>query len=568
MKKTKLIYTALAAALLVGSCKQEPIKLTAAEVPVITTPTKGTIDVTKFIAVGNSFVAGMQASSLYNESQANSLPKILARQFESVGGSATFNQPDINSVNGFNPINSVLPTVILGRLVLFDPDGPTILDATGKAISGARSVAPFPAKYPGAPAVTCPSAVPATPALPAPYNTSDFPTAFDASKRAALNNFGVPLIYLAQALTPATGGPASPANPAYSPFYNRFASSASPDGLNGSRIITDAKAAVGSFYLMWLGFDDVLLYAATGATNDGQPSPPAGTFPMTSTAAFTGQLNAALNDPSIGLLTGTTFKGVVGNIPDFTSLPYFFTVPWNTITIDAATATTLTTNLATGYNGFLNAMVGAGVITAAERDSRLLTYAAGKVGVLMVDEGLTDLTAAMNANGAGALVPYARARQAKSTDLIPLAAGSILGTCFGGSASAVFGVSYPVSDQYVLTPTETQAILTRTAEFNTAISNALSSTTNNASTRLALADVRKAYADLVTSKILPFNGVSISPSFAPPTGAYSEDGLHPNSRGYAYTANVFIKAINAKFGATIPEASLASYKGTSLPINP
>jgi hypothetical protein len=324
---------------------------------------------------------------------------------------------------------------------------------------------------------------------------------------------------------------------------------------------------------MWLGFDDVLLYAATGAANDGQPSPPANTFTMTSTAAFTGQFGAAMST----MLTGTTFNGVVGNIPDFTTLPYFYTVPWNTITIDAATATTLTTNLATGYNGFLNAMAAAGVITNAERDSRLLTYAAGKVGVLMVDEGLTDLTAFMNASPTTApLVPYARARQAKSTDLIPLAAGSILGTCNGGNPSAVWGVSFPVTDQYALTPAETQAILTRTAEFNAAISTALASTTNNANTRLALADVRKAYADLVTFKILPnplsgslgSSSVSITPSFAPPTGAYSEDGLHPNSRGYAYTANAFIRAINSKFNATIPEVNLANYKGTGLPINP
>jgi len=556
MKKTKLIYIAVATALLVGSCKQEPIITKASEVTPPVTPSKGGADFTKFVAVGNSFVAGMQASSLYNESQANSLPKILAKQFESVGGSSTFNQPDINSVNGFNPINSVPSLgVILGRLILFDPDGPT----------GTRSAAPFPAKYPGAPAVTCPSAVPATPALPAPYNTSDFPSAFTGNK-ATLNNFGVPLIYLAQTLTPATGGPAPPApNPAYSPFYARFATSPSPNGANGSTILADAKAAAGSFYLMWLGFDDVLLYAATGAANDGQPSPPAGTYTMTSTASFTGQFGAAMAT----MLTGTTFNGVVGNIPDFTSLPYFFTVPWNTITLDAATAATLTTNLATGYNGFLNAMATAGVITNAERDSRLLTYAAGKVGVLMVDEGLTDLTAFMSASPTtAALVPYARARQAKSTDLIPLAAGSLLGTCNGGNPNAVWGVSFPVTDQYALTPAETQAILTRTAEFNSVISTALASTTNNASTRLALADVRKAYADLVTSRILPFNGVSISPGFAPPTGAYSEDGLHPNSRGYAYTANAFIRAINSKFNATIPEVNLANYKGTGLPINP
>jgi hypothetical protein len=551
MKTLKFIYILPLALLISISCEQELITLEPP--PVIETPTPsgtaGSADFTKFVTVGNSFVAGMQGQALFNDGQANSLAKIMATQLSYAGGNATFNQPDINSVNGFNPISSnVGAGVILGRLVLFDPDG-----------TGPRTAAPAPAKFPGS-SVTCPAAV-TTPALPAPYNTSDFPTAFTGNK-ATLNNFGVPLIYLAQTLTPATGGPASPANPAYSPFYARFASNPSADGSTGSRIITDAKAAAGSFYLIWLGFDDVLLYAATGAANTG-PGTPAGTYPMTSTAAFTGQLTVALNDPTIGLLTGTTFKGVIGNIPKFTDLPYFYTVPWNTITLDAATATSLTTNLANNYNGLLNQLVAGSVITADERDKRKLTYVAGKNGVLLTDETLTDLTPFMT-GAAAALLPYARARQATATDLVPLAAGSVLGTCFGGSPQAVFGVSYPVSDQFILTATETTEILTRTAEYNSAIATAV---TNN-TTRLALADVNKAYSDFVTAKGALINGVTITPSFAPPTGAFSEDGLHPNARGNAFTANVFIDAINTKFTATVPKADLSKYLATGLPVNP
>ena len=545
MKKFKFLYILPIALLMTVSCEQEVIIV---EPPVIETPTpiipsKGSADFTKFVSVGNSFVAGMQGQALFNDGQSNSMPKILAKQFESVGGSATFNQPDINSVNGYNPISSIPGVITLGRLILFDPDG-----------TGPRTPAPTPAKFPGSSA-TCPSAV-TTPALPAPYNTADFPGAF-AGNKAALNNFGVPLIYLGQTLTPATGGPGVSGNPAYSPFYARFASAPSPSGApgSGSTIIGDAKTAAGSFYLIWLGFDDVLLYAATGA--DGGS---AGTYPMTSQASFNGQFNAAIST----LLGGTTFKGVVGNIPNFTSLPYFYTVPWNTITLDAATATTLTTNLATNYNNFLNAMVGANVITGAERDKRKLTYAAGKNGVLLVDEELTDLTAAMNANGAGALVPYARARQATATDLVPLAAGSVLGTCNGGNAAAIWGVSFPMTDRFILTQSETVAILTRTAQFNASISAAVTASGD----RLALADVNKAYADFVTAKAALVNGVTITPSFAPPTGAFSEDGLHPNNRGNAFTANVFIDAINTKFSAVIPKATLAGYAGTGLPINP
>jgi hypothetical protein len=544
--KIKNIKLALILLVLFG-CQQEVITLEDPAAPAPDpTPSKGNADFTKFVSVGNSFVAGMQASSLYNESQANSMPKIMATQFQSVGGSATFNQPDINSVNGFNPINSNLGIgLILGRLILFDPDGPT----------GARTAGPAAAKAP-ATSVTCPSPL-STPATPAPYNTADFPTAFTGTK-AALNNFGVPLIYTAQTLTPATGGPASSANPAYSPFYARFASAPSATGApgSGSTILSDARAAAGTFYLIWLGFDDVLLYAATGA--DGAS---AGTYPMTPASGSTG-FSTYFNGALQTLMTGTTFKGVVGNIPNFTSLPYFYTVPWNTITLDAATAATVTTNLANNYNAFLTGMVGAGKITQAEADKRKLTYVAGKNGVLMVDEDLTNLEPFMVGPYAG-LLPYARARQATATDLVPLAAGSVLGTC-NGSASVIWGVSYPMPDKYMLTANETTAILTRTAEFNATITAAVATYTD----RLALADVNKAYADFVASKALISDGVMLTPSFAPPTGAWSEDGLHPNSRGYAFTANVFISAINTKFSAVIPKAKLNAYFGTALPVNP
>jgi len=566
MKKLKYLYIALITAMLVGSCKQELVVRQPPATTTPPTPSKGTLDFTKFVSIGNGLVAGMQAQALFNEGQANSMPRIIAKQLESVGGPTTFNQPDIGSVNGFNPISSVyaspvdqVPAFTLGRLILFDPDGP----------SGPRTAAPYPARFPGS-TVTCPASV-TTPPLPAPYNTADYPADFSGSKT-TLNNYGVPLIYLVQTLAEATGGPNVPknANPAYSVLFSRFAVVKSPSGApgSGSTIIGDAKTAAGTFYLIWLGFEDVLLYAATGA--DGVT---AGTFPMTASASFTGQYNAAIG----ALLAGTTFKGVVGNIPDFTSLPYFYTVPWNTITLDAASAASATTNLAVNYNAFLDGMVGASIITAGERDKRKLTYIAGKNGVLLSDDavaptspistpttGLTDLSPYMTGPYTG-LLPFKLARQATSTDLVPLAAGSILGTCFSGISTAVFGVSYPVSDQYILTPSETAAILTRTGEFNTAIAAAVAGSGG----RLVLADVRTGYSDFVTAKAMVSDGVTIVPSFAPPAGAWSEDGIHPNNRGNAFTANIFIEAINTGFtGTVIPKAKLSSYTATKLPANP
>jgi hypothetical protein len=539
----KIIYSILSFSLIwLVACEQVPIEVTPPET--VATPicpsdaTAGTqATFTKLVSIGSSYTAGTQAGALFNAGQANSLARIIAKQLECVSGSTTFNQPDINSVNGYNPQYSVPGVITLGRMVLFDPDGAT----------GARTAAPYPSGYPGAAAVTCPSAVSATPALPSPYNTADLPGAFAGSKP-ALQNFAVPYIFLGQALTGATGGPPT-ANPLYSPFYARFASNPGT-----STIMGDAIAAQGSFYLVWLGMDDVLLWAAGGADE-------AGTVPFTSAANFTGQYNAMMG--SLIANTPATTKVVVGNIPNITNLPYFFTVPWNTITLDAATAASLTTNLANNYNAFLDAMVTNTVITAAEKTKRMLSFIAGKNGVLHVDQTLTDLSPYMAGPYAG-LLPYAQARQATATDLVPLSAGSVLGTCNGGNPNAVWGVSFPVTDKHMITSSELTTILTRTGEFNTAINAAVTAN----STRVALANVNTSYAAFVTAKAGLANNVTITPSFAPPTGAFSEDGIHPNTRGYAFTANIFIDAINAKFGSKIPKASYAAYSGTGLPVNP
>lgn len=545
MKKIKYSILSLLFITIV-SCEQEPIVLQEPEPgPAAcnscpTGATAGTASFAKFISVGNGFVAGFQAGALYNNGQQNSMAKLLANQLTCAGGSATFNQPDINSVNGYN-VQSSNPGagLILGRLILFDPDG-----------SGSRTAAPRPANMPQT-SSTCPppatvDAPIVTPEVPAPYDNADLPSAY-AGDKTVINNYGVPLLYLGQTLTPATGNPGAGA--VYNGLWARFAQS---PGVKS--IVQESLEAQGSFYLVWVGLEDALLYAATGAS---------GAYPLTTTGNFSTQFNGLITT----MLNGTTFKGVVGNIPSLSSFPYFTTVPWNTIKLDAATASTLTTNLANNYNAFLDAMVTNSIITSTEKDKRRLAYAAGGNGVLLTDETLTDLSPYMTGPYA-ALAPYARARQATATDLVPLAAGSILGTCYAGNASAVYGVSFPVGDASMVTYPEIVEIETAIGGYNAVIAAAVAGSGD----RLALADVKTAYAALLTASIATkgtvVNGVTIASSFAPPAGVFSEDGLHPNNRGNAYTANIFIDAINTKFGSTIPKICLTQFSGTGLPVSP
>lgn len=390
-------------------------------------------------------------------------------------------------------------------------------------------------------------------ATPKNYRTAQSP--LDASfafagDKATLNNFGVPGAKLIHAGVPNYG--------TLNPFYGRFAS----DPVS-KPLITDAAEKGGSFFLFYFGNFDILNYATTGASasNNG-----VGTNDMTDIGTFTAAYGATL----AGMLAVPNSKGIVATIPDLTSLPYFTTVLWNSITFsetgctDAATLASL--NGLSGFGGYnmaLDGLAAAMVISQDEANKRKVVYGYGKNGILIKDETLADLTAALSGINP-ALAPYGQVRQANSSDIITLAAGGVLGTCPNPPNSPLYvtGVSAPLDDAYVLLPSETADIQARIAAFNQVIKDAAAASSG----RVAVADINAAYKSLLTNKVYYSDGVTIAPTFAPPAGAFSEDGIHPNSRGAAFTANVIIEAINASFGAKVPKASLAAFPSTGLPV--
>lgn len=492
----------------------------------------GEADFSKFVAIGSSYTAGFQAGALFTEGQNNSLGKILATQFECVGG-GDFNQPSINSTHGYNIFVSPNPVgnTVLGRFKLQGtPPRPA------PVISGVEAL-PNPAVNPGFMYTGSPGSVPVN----------------------ELNNFGVQALLLGQAFIPETGNwSGAGTDPRFNPFYARFASDG---GMGGATLFTDAISSLtngGTFFLFWLGMDDVMLYAAFGGDETKAPLTPL-EFGGPTNPGFKYLYNNAIDN----LMLNPTLEGVIPNYPDLFVMPHFTSVPWNAIPLDAATAENLTTNLANNYNAFLDGMVGvAAGFTAEEAALRKLTYTAGQNAILIKDETLTDLTPYMQGPYAG-LQPYAMARQTKSTDILPLSAGGVLGQEIG--PGQILGVSVPLGDQYVLIPSESQEIMTRLAEFNAHIKSVAE---GEYAERLAFADVNQAMKNLVTAKAGVANGITYTPNINPPTGIYSEEGLHPNSRGYAFIANIIIDAINAEFGASVPKANLAKYSATGLPVNP
>jgi len=63
---------------------------------------------------------------------------------------------------------------------------------------------------------------------------------------------------------------------------------------------------------------------------------------------------------------------------------------------------------------------------------------------------------------------------------------------------------------------------------------------------------------------MTFDGIEFSTKYIE-GGAYSLDGLHPNTRGYAMIANEFMKGINQNFGSTLRPVSVANYRGIIFP---
>jgi lysophospholipase L1-like esterase len=455
------------------------------------TASQGSADFSKYVAIGNSITAGLMDAALYNDGQESAFANLLSQQLEIavMSDGATFDsfdQPDINSENGFN-------------ISVPNPD-PQTNEVPGRFVLDTS--------------------------IPGPVPTMGEPIEPFTGDKASLNNFGVPGIVVGQLLTPATGGPNDPQNPAFNPFYQRFATSP-----GSSTILGDAIATQPTFFTLWIGNNDVLGYALSGASNEAI---------FTSENDFETQFNAVVNN----LLSNTSAEGVVANIPPILALPVFQAVPYNPIPLDEATAQQLNAAY-TDYNNGLQQAVAAQLITQQEADRRTINFMAGDNAFVLEDENLTDLS------GLG-LPPL---RQSETTDLVLLSAGSVLGTDLGNGP---VGLQDPVGDNLVLTPEEQGAIQQRSIAFNTTIASAVAANSD----RLVLYDTNNpsgAFFDLFgldgSALGISLNGVTLQPDFSP-NGVFSTDGVHPNPRGHALLTNEIIDLLENNYGAEIPKVDV------------
>jgi hypothetical protein len=278
------------------------------------------------------------------------------------------------------------------------------------------------------------------------------------------------------------------------PYYDRFASG----GTN--TIMDDALANNPTFFLVDLGQDELMNYALSG----GESAVPL--LPGSGPGGFGQRYAQVILD-----LIGETPNGVITNIPDILQFPYFTTIPYDGLELDAENANTM--NQVFNPLG-MSFVEGPNPFTVEDPNEPF--------GVRKLEEGELILLSvpldSVKCNGMGSIIP--------------------------------------IPEEYVLSLDEINYIeISRTA-FNNIIENQAENL------NLALADFNSLFNSV--NSTLVHNGVSFSGEFVS-GGFFSLDGRNPTSKGMALLANECIRAINKQYSANIPFAKVGDYDGIKFP---
>ena len=347
-------------------------------------------------------------------------------------------------------------------------------------------------------------------------------------------------------------------------------------GTTGKTFSAYLKEQNPTFVSFWLGNNDILGYVTSG-----------GLRAFTSPTAFATSFAASIADI---LSTNSSVKMVVGNIPGVTSIPFANFVgpaakPLFTASLPAGVNTLYAS--ATFYNGVPQlgmkenkfAFASFSVSDLDKPDSTM---------ILLTGQGALNWMAASSANPADAarvtaITNYWKgfivAATAGTANAIPAAtaaamdnatlAGTMKQLTYGlymqtfgvDQATAIaelnargFDVNFaqpfglhphnPIPNQFILDKNEIAIAKTVTALFNGAIAQVVAAN----SAKVALVDMNKIFADIVTAGFVVSDGVTLAPRLG---SLFSFDGVHPSNRGHGIVTNEIIKVINSKFGANL-----------------
>ncbi len=227
---------------------------------VVSPPSNGSLDFTRFVSLGNSLTAGFQNAALYQSAQAYSYPSLIAKQ---TGVASNFQQPLFPDPG------------VGGRLKILSLSGPVI------GADNANS-----------------TMQPSNVTLPQPYN-----------------NLGIPgaIVY---DLTD-TSDFATKAYQRSNPFFYSILRTKA----FGSSIVAQALALHPTFMTVWIGANDVLGYATSGGTTGTDPATQSlPTDLPTFTYLYDLTMNTLLNGAPTAKFVVANIPDVT-SIPFFTTVP-------------------------------------------------------------------------------------------------------------------------------------------------------------------------------------------------------------------------------------------------------
>ncbi|RLD31200.1 MAG: hypothetical protein DRI73_09180 [Bacteroidetes bacterium] len=463
----------------------------------------GSTNVANYVGIGDNFSAGFMDGALFTDGQQNSLPAIMAVEFE-LAGLTNFSQPDISSMNGFNPL---VPdaTKTYGRWVYaFTNEDQTEPE---RILTNGETPLPFSGE------------------LNAPGNFAvPFARCFDFDKPEFSNNL----------------------------YYKRFASNP-----GNSTLIGDILATNPSFFTLWIGIYDYMVFAINGGT--GNPNPPSdpsqvGTIDLTPADLFNTELQTILSI----LLENHDRKGLIAELPMVDDFPFFYTLPYNFMTLIGSALGVARAS----YKSFNEAVA---LHNSKNPDDKRPYIDFNDNGgtpypqpLVVVDNTLAD---AFYTDG---VTPLPKYRQLQEGELLLLSL-PVEKVEYG------LGSIIPVEDTLYLSLDQIEVIKTRISAFNAIIEQEAAKYPNQLFVvhltelihQIAETGKYDAWGRPPSTEIYQYNGVPLSGDLGL-NSIFSLDGLQFNQRGNAFIANRFLQTMNDQFSSNLPEINLNAFVGNTV----
>jgi hypothetical protein len=264
-----------------------------------------------------------------------------------------------------------------------------------------------------------------------------------------------------------------------------------------STILSEAKDKKPSFIISWIGMEDIFNYASKGGANLNIPS----------SNLFEQKLDLILGEFA---KNGT--KGVMATIPDFRDFPFYTLIPYNNANLTQSQADSLNDTY------------------SISQTSAHIRFTEGKNGFVVGDPQATS-----------------GFRKMKEGEFITLSVPTDSLKCYK------YGLLVKLIDnRYSLIESEVKIIDDAIYAYNQIIVKKANEY------GFALVDMNQYFKKVKNG--IKWNGADFNLDFVS-GGFLSLDGYHPNQKGYALIANEFIKAINNKYNATIPQTTCKSCDG-------